>query len=219
MKKVFITDFDGTMTRNEFYQLVLTDVLKAQVNQDDEWERYLKGEITHFEVLSYYFSLINIPEEKLIKLLEKMEFHPDTPHWIRELEKAGWHIVVASAGCDWYVRKILLQNGLKLELHTNHGIYSEKGGLHLTKPYDSPFYDENVGISKEKITQHYLCQCEEVVYAGDGKPDLNALLQIKPENRFARGWVATELTKMKEPFTSFDSWNDCAQSLLSRKTA
>ena len=47
--QVLVTDFDGTMTRRDFFQLVVERLLPP--GTPDYWGEYLAGRITHFEAL------------------------------------------------------------------------------------------------------------------------------------------------------------------------
>ena len=48
-QRVLVTDFDGTMTKNDFYNLVVSDLLPNET--PDYWVEYREGQITHFEAL------------------------------------------------------------------------------------------------------------------------------------------------------------------------
>jgi 2-hydroxy-3-keto-5-methylthiopentenyl-1-phosphate phosphatase len=46
---VLVSDFDGTMTRHDFYQLAAASLVPPET--PDHWARYRAGAITHFEAL------------------------------------------------------------------------------------------------------------------------------------------------------------------------
>ena len=46
---VLVTDFDGTMTRRDFYRVSLARL--APPGTHDYWEDYLAGRLTHFKAL------------------------------------------------------------------------------------------------------------------------------------------------------------------------
>jgi len=53
---VLISDFDGTMTRHDFYKLALEFLLPVDV--PNYWDDYRAGVITHFEALRRYWSAV-----------------------------------------------------------------------------------------------------------------------------------------------------------------
>ena len=54
---------------------------------------------------------------------------------------------------------------------------------------------------------------ERVAFAGNGPPDLDAALSVPPELRFARDWLADELSRRKESFHRFSQWSQIADRL------
>ena len=50
--KILVSDFDGTMTRRDFYRLVLQ---RVPPETPDYWGRYLAGEISHFDAINAVF--------------------------------------------------------------------------------------------------------------------------------------------------------------------
>lgn len=73
------------------------------------------------------------------------------------------------------------------------------------------------GVDKGAVVAHYRQQAKEVAYAGDGPPDLSAVLQLPPKGRFARGWLAQALNERQEGFVPFSQWHQCAQMLVQRE--
>ena len=71
--------------------------------EDDPWEKFVAGEITHFEALSRIFVTIRTSEASLLELVESMELDADLAESVRVLQDCGWEVVIASAGCEWYI--------------------------------------------------------------------------------------------------------------------
>src|SRR5690349_980921 len=118
-RALLITDFDGTVAREDFYQLVIAKLLPRNV--PNFWQDYLDGKITHFEVLRNYFSLIRQKESDVLKLLDAMELDPAFPEVLRALRDAGWDVVIASAGCRWYIDRLLSHVEDPPVVHANPG--------------------------------------------------------------------------------------------------
>ena len=55
-RRILVSDFDGTMTRRDFYQLAVERLLPPDV--PNYWAEYRAGRMTHFEALQAYFAAI-----------------------------------------------------------------------------------------------------------------------------------------------------------------
>jgi 2-hydroxy-3-keto-5-methylthiopentenyl-1-phosphate phosphatase len=95
-RAVFVSDFDGTMARPDFYHLVRRDLVPK--GTPDFWSRYRAGDMTHFEALRAFFEAAEGGEPALRRLLDMMEMPDDLPAQVESLREAGWDVVVVSAG-------------------------------------------------------------------------------------------------------------------------
>ena len=211
-QRVFVTDFDGTMTDVDFYTLVKSQLLPA--NQHDYWDDYRAGKLTHFEALKAYFGAIRNSEGEVLKLLAEMKFDPQSLASIATLTDHDWKVVIASAGCDWYINKLLTEAGIEVEVHANPGYFMPNQGLLMELPTASPFYSHEHGIYKAGIVKHYLNSSAVVAFAGDGFPDVDAALLVPVHLRFARRDLAAELTSRKESFRPFEHWSEIVHNLM-----
>ena len=210
--KVFVTDFDGTLTRHDFYQLALESLIPPDV--ENYWEAYRAGRISHFEALRLYFSEIQGSEFDVLAVLDQMELVSGLASAVNELEGAGWKIVVASAGCQWYIDLLLSRAGVELEVHANPGEFIAGRGLVMQMPPASPFRSLNLGVDKAAIVKHYQDRGCLVGFAGDGFPDVEAARLVPPRLRFARRDLAEVLQREQLPFRRFEIWTEIARSLL-----
>jgi 2-hydroxy-3-keto-5-methylthiopentenyl-1-phosphate phosphatase len=209
--RVLVSDFDGTMTRHDFYKLTLDELLPPDV--PDQWAAYRAGEITHFEALRRYFAAIRAPEAEVLALVDRMELDPGLKGAVAELAEAGWKVVVTSAGCDWYIRRHLAAAGVELEVHANPGRFEAGRGLLMEKPTDSPYRCENLGVDKARVVRDHLAAGRVVAFAGDGFPDAEAARLVPGELRFARADLADVLTREGLAFHPFAVWSDVARVL------
>lgn len=209
--RVLVSDFDGTMTRRDFFQLVVERLLPSHC--PDYWGDYLAGRLTHFEALKAIFGSVIAGESALLELVDAMELEPDLKGEIEALQSEGWRVVVASAGCDWYIRRLLAGAGVTIEVHANPGRI-EDGRLVMELPEGSPFFCRQTGVDKVAIVRAAMLEAVRVAYAGDGRPDLAPSLEVPGEFRFARGVLAEELTRLGEPFRPFERWSEVARALL-----
>jgi 2-hydroxy-3-keto-5-methylthiopentenyl-1-phosphate phosphatase len=68
---VLVSDFDGTMTRHDFYRLAIEKLLPRHAS--DHWAEYRSGKITHFEALRRYFAAIRKDEDEVLAVARQME--------------------------------------------------------------------------------------------------------------------------------------------------
>ncbi len=211
---VFITDFDGTMTANDFYKLAAERLLPPDALAP--WAEYREGRLTHFEALRDIFAQLRHPEEALLALVADMAPDPQLTQAVARLRAAGWAVVVASAGCDWYIRRVLASLGLseQVEVHANPGSYAPDTGLRMAAPLDSPFYCRETGVDKAALVRFHLGRGARVAFAGDGFADLPAALETPAALRFARADLALALGERGEGFRPFERWSQVAEALL-----
>jgi len=145
-----------------------------------------------------------------------MELDPKLPTAVAKLRSAGWDVVVTSAGCQWYIDRLLGEAGVDVEVHANPGRYEAGRGLMMSMPVASPFRSETIGIHKAAVVQHYLDRGCAVAFAGDGFPDADAARLVSDELRFARGDLESVLRDEHLPFHPFAQWSDIAGALLTR---
>jgi 2,3-diketo-5-methylthio-1-phosphopentane phosphatase len=208
--KVLVSDFDGTMTERDFFWAAISRMPAGAI---EPWERYELGLTSHFAALAEIFAHLRIDRQELDAILAEMRIESGLAGLLDYLRQAGWSLVIASAGCAFYIERILLLAGVTAVIHANPGSFIPGQGLFMEPPLQSPFYTPATGIDKAAVVRHYLQQGFDVAFAGDGRPDLAPTLLVPPEFRFARGWLADELESMREPFVRFDRWRDVAGRL------
>lgn len=208
---VLVSDFDGTMTTHDFYRLALQSLLPEDV--PDYWASYRSGRLTHFEALKSYFASIRKSEDEVLEVVWSMELDPMLGDAIEQLRRAGWRVIVASAGCEWYISRLLSRAGVVLEYHANPGKFVPGQGLLMELPTQSPYFSHELGIDKTAIVAKYLGSGVTVAYAGDGFPDVGPA-KLVPENlRFARGDLADVLHRERLGFCGYGAWSEIAQQL------
>jgi 2-hydroxy-3-keto-5-methylthiopentenyl-1-phosphate phosphatase len=212
--RVLVSDFDGTMTRNDFYKLAIEALVPP--GTPDYWSAYRAGSITHFEALRQYFASIRASEQEVLAVVERMELDPALPASVEALQRVGWRVVVTSAGCDWYIRKLLGAAGVDVEVHSNPGRFEAGKGLLMEMPTGSPFLSEALGVDKQEVVRRLIAEGQTVAFAGDGFPDADPARLVAGALRFARGDLASVLRAEELPFHPFETWSEIARVLLSR---
>ena len=207
-----VSDFDGTMTRHDFYKLAIETLVPSDT--PDYWARYRAGAITHFEALRSYFSAIRADEAKVLAVVKQMELDPGLRPAVESLRGAGWSVVVTSAGCEWYIRWLLAAAQVEVKIHANPGRFEPGKGLVMEMPTGSPYWSPTLGVNKTGVVRRYLIEGQTVAFAGDGFPDAESARLVPATRRFARGDLAEVLRSETLPFCPFDTWSDIAGMLL-----
>jgi 2-hydroxy-3-keto-5-methylthiopentenyl-1-phosphate phosphatase len=195
---ILVSDFDGTLTRYDLFDLVRKRWTFPP--EDDPWEKFVAGQITHFQALAEIFARIRTSETDLLELVDSMELDASFANSARALKNHGWEIVIASAGCDWYIRYLLNKVKISVVVHANAGAFDPERGLQMSLPEHSPFFSPTTGVNKLEVVRDALNRSVLVAFAGDGRPDLKAALMVPPQMRFARGWLGEALSKRGEEF-------------------
>ncbi len=210
---ILVSDFDGTMTRYDFYRLAIEHLIPADC--PDYWSGYRQGRLTHFEALRKYFLQIRASEAEVLAVVDQMELDPELPASLRALRAAGWHVVVTSAGCDWYIQRLFNQAGIRLEVYANPGDFVPGVGLDMRLPIGSPFLSQTVGVDKAGVVKRAQQLGGRVVFAGDGLPDSEAACLVTSDYRFAKSDLAETLSNKQQAFQPFERWSEIANQLLS----
>lgn len=210
--KILVTDFDGTITRHDFFTRVVETLLTA----DDlaPWHLYTAGEITHFEALRRIFARIRAEDSELDAVLASMDIDPDLRSGFARLEAAGWTVVVVSNGCGWYIDRLLRAAGVTATVLTNPGRFDPEHGLIMELPVSAPFFSPETGIDKRAVVEEHLQRNSVVAFAGDGRPDVAPALLVSPERRFARAWLADHLDATGHQYRAFDRWTEISRMLV-----
>jgi 2,3-diketo-5-methylthio-1-phosphopentane phosphatase len=210
-QSILVSDFDGTMTRFDFYDLVCREF--PEILRLGAWEQYEAGEITHFEALRRMFAAIRSDEGRLLDIIRRMELEPRLGEAVVMLNRCGWNVVVASAGSAWYIDKLLAGAGVSVPVYSNPGRFTPQQGLEMSLPQDKTFMSPDLGVNKVAVVRDALKRSSRVAFAGDGKPDLAPALLVPPGLRFAKSWLAKKLREINEDYRPFDHWFEVAQAL------
>jgi 2-hydroxy-3-keto-5-methylthiopentenyl-1-phosphate phosphatase len=213
MRKIFISDYDGTITDKDFYSLLAERYIPADT--PDYFAQYREGRLTHFEAMAAYFAFAPTEEGELEELLEASRADPDLGASVALLQRSGWELLVVSAGSSWYVERVLGQAGVTATVYSNPGRVENGRGLVLEKlDPSSPYHSASVGVDKSAVVRHALSVAQTVAFAGDGPPDLQPALLVRPELRFARGFLADALRQRGEAFRPFSRWSEIVNELI-----
>ncbi|MBK8167051.1 MAG: haloacid dehalogenase-like hydrolase [bacterium] len=210
---ILVTDFDGTFTRRDFFDLVLErhDPPGARAL----WDRFLAGQLTPLEGIAGVLGSLRTDEAGVEALLAAMDPPPGAAAAARALQAAGWEIVIASAGCRWYIERILADLDLSFVIHANPGWFAPDRGVVMEADPRSPYHDPALGIDKCAVVRAALARDAMVAFAGDSPlTDGPAARLVPPGLRFATGPLARAFAADGTAHRSFATWPDIAGFLL-----
>ncbi len=167
-KWAFVSDFDGTISKKDFYQLVMEKYFPEGQKLFKQWK---DGFIKDIEFLAKVFSSINQDEEQIIEEILSIEIDEYVPTFIREVQRHGGNFYVLSAGTDYYIKHILRKHDVEnVVIFSNEGEFREKN-VFMNIDQNDWKYSERYGIDKSKVIQKLKGKYETVHFIGDSEPD------------------------------------------------
>lgn len=210
---ILVTDFDGTFTRRDFFDLILEQFDPPGARA--LWDRFLAGELTTFEGIAGVLGALRTDQAGVDTLVAAMDPPPGAAEAARSLQAAGWEIVVASAGCRWYIERVLAELGLSFTIHANPGWFAPDRGVVMERATGSPYIHPALGIDKAAVVREALKNDDIVTFAGDSwLTDGPPALLVPGERRFATGQLARRLAAEGEAHQPFAAWTEIAGRLL-----
>jgi 2,3-diketo-5-methylthio-1-phosphopentane phosphatase len=205
-----VTDFDGTLTDRDVYELVIERF--GPPPGEHPFDAYRAGRLTHLEAMQRIFAHAD-DERALLDLLPEVGLQPGLAGLVARLDDAGWDVVVVSAGCRWYIDRLLADAGVEVTVHSNPGRFVHGRGL-IIEPPTGPFVSATVGIDKAAVLRHVRADHEPVAFAGDGLADLPPARLVPDQLRFARGDLAAAAAAEGLPTRPFGSWAEVVEAVL-----
>ena len=80
-----------------------------------------------------YFAFAPTEEQQLEELLAASQVDPDLGASAELLQRAGWELLIVSAGSSWYVERVLTRSGVAATVYSNPGRLENGRGLVLEK--------------------------------------------------------------------------------------
>jgi 2,3-diketo-5-methylthio-1-phosphopentane phosphatase len=201
---IFISDFDGTLTDEDFYFVIMKKFLGEKGREI--YRDWTSGKMTVFEFLKVIFGSTNESEEEILKAVKDIKFDTYAKNFIKSVREANGDFLILSAGCNYYISKLLEYLEIKdVKVISNNGAY-EDGRIIMTADKNSPFYSETYGVDKALVVEHYKKLYPKLYYAGDSEPDFNA--SKKADITFARGHLQKMLQSSGHTFVAVDNFNE-----------
>jgi len=211
-KFLFISDFDGTISKEDFYKKIMKKYMPEK--EKTLFVQFKAGEILDIDFLNNIFTTMDLSKEELEAEILDLEIDPTFFEAFKLIKQMGGDMIILSAGSEYYIKKILHQYDLSdIPVYSSEGIYKDRG-LHITPNIDFDFYSPRYGIDKEKVVEHYKNKYDYIIYAGDSAPDYKASLLANL--RFAKDELISLYEEAGEEYIPMESFKDVI-SYLSQK--
>lgn len=201
---VFISDFDGTLTKKDFYKIIMEKYMGEQGEQ--EYKAWKAGKYDDKDFLNMVYGSINRNEEEILEDILAIEWDDNADKLIKSIESNNGEFIILSAGSSYYIEKLLQHKGINnIKIYSNPGEYKDKG-IHLKIDEASPYYSKRYGIDKEKVVQEYKQKYKSVYFAGDSGPDVPPAKVA--DKVFAKGKLQQLLDEEKVNYIPIKNFSD-----------
>ena len=212
-KFAFISDFDGTLTHKDFYQMIIDEYLGEEGKE--LYKAWRKSEYKDKDFLHKIYSSINRDEGEILEDILKIEWDKSADKVIQKIREAGGDFIILSAGTSYYIDILLKEKGLSnIKVYSNPGEYKDRG-IHLKIDKNNPYYSEVYGIDKGKVVADLKRKYSYVYYAGDSAPDIPPC-KI-PDICFAKGKLQGMLQEEGVNFIPMSDYSDIEKSLFEKR--
>ncbi|OIU71857.1 MtnX-like HAD-IB family phosphatase [Rossellomorea aquimaris] len=204
MKKwAFVSDFDGTITKKDFYQIVIDKYFNEGNNLYNKWK---SEEVKDIDFLASVFSSINQEEDIILEDIKAIEIDEYVPAFIKNVQNNNGDFYILSAGTNYYIHHLLNHYGVKgVKVFSNEGYYKDNN-VHLHLESSHPHYSERYGIDKSKVIADLKKEYDLVYFAGDSEPDSHPA-KIADET-FAFAQLQDLLKKQSVPCIHVDNFKE-----------
>lgn len=204
VKFAFISDFDGTLTKRDFYKIITDEYLKEQCAE--LYKEWRSKKIKDVDYLGYVFKNIGRSEEEIYEDIMKISIDSYAKEFINHIKAAGGDFAVVSAGTSYYIEKVFEKQGINgVDVYSNKGVFKDKG-IHFVLDENNEFYSDIYGIDKMKVVKKLKAKYDKIFYAGDSEPDLKAALLA--DVVFAKAKLVDLLKQEKKEFIEFDNFSE-----------
>jgi 2,3-diketo-5-methylthio-1-phosphopentane phosphatase len=208
-KFAFFSDFDGTLSNKDFYQIIIDKYITEEGTE--LFKKWRAKEIKDVDFLGYVFKSINRSEDEILEDILSIPLDSYAKEFIENIKAAGGDFIVLSAGTRYYIERLFEKEGIKdVTIYSNNGVYKDKG-IHFDIDTSHWSYSEIYGIDKAKVVEQLKTNYETVYYAGDSEPDIKPSLLA--DIVFAKNQLKDLLKAESCPFIPFDNFKQIEEYL------
>ncbi len=200
-KTIFISDFDGTISGEDFYRLMID---KYVPDGEEKYQQWREEKIKDIDFLGYVFNNIKQEQNIIDDEAKKIPVDKSLKNFVEFINKNNGKFIILSAGSKYYIDIVLKELDLDVEVYSNISEYKEQG-LYYNIDKEHEFYSERYGIDKKKVVESLIKDYDLSFYAGDSMPDYAPSLLTNMI--FSKAKLTEELNKndiKNEPFKTFN---------------
>ncbi|QOY35578.1 MtnX-like HAD-IB family phosphatase [Anaerobacillus isosaccharinicus] len=207
----FVSDFDGTISKEDFYWLVINKYFPEGQGLFDKWKR---AELLDIDFLSQVFASIHQDEEQIIADILSISIDEHVPSFIKKVQENNGDFYVLSAGTDYYIHHILKQYGIEnVKVFSNEGYFREKN-VFMNIDETHRHYSKRYGIDKTKVILELKEQYEHIYFSGDSEPDSHPAAYA--DITFAKDALQDILREKNIPFVAVDTFKEIETYLIEK---
>lgn len=212
MKKwAFVSDFDGTISKKDFYWMVIDKYFSEGKTLFNEWK---SGKIKDIDFLATVFQAIHQEEANIIEEIHTIPIDEYVPSFIKHVQENGGDFYILSAGTDYYIHHILQKYDIKdVTVFSNEGFYHEKN-IHMRIDQTDWKYSERYGIDKSKVIQKIKEEYKVVYFAGDSEPDSHPA--VFADLTFAKDALQGMLEEKGVPYIAVEEFTEIEKYLKNK---
>lgn len=201
MKKIYLIDFDGTITKDD--TLVYLSKIFYPEKSKMWYKKLMNGEYSIKEWIEEFERTFDITEEEYKKALKNIEIDNYFKEFI-----IGKEVCILSGGFDYNIKLILSRYNIEnIKVYANEMKFVEKNKIKIDMVHFDKRYDYSA-VAKEVIIENYKKEYEEVIFIGDGITDFGAS-KLADKVYAKRGSHLVEyLMKEKISFKEFDNFKE-----------
>ena len=204
-----LTDFDDTAAEQNVAELLLTRF--GDPSWQDVRARFRAGGLTLKDYQEIAFRTVTADRKSMQRYVKQQANL--RPHFAEMLAYCREHdipVAVVSHGLDFYIRALLEAEGVaEVPVYSVNTAF-EEDGIKFFYPFPYPG-EEHRGNSKGLIVDRYHGQGRYVIYAGDGRSDLEPA--ERADMVFAHSVLAQECGKRSIAFHPFNDFGDVLAAL------
>lgn len=201
MKKAFVVDFDGTITKKD----VGADIVESLTDQswrrfEDKWQdrKIGCGEYTQIK-----WGSMKYDDAHLKSYVSKFTINKGFDEFLTRIREKSCKMIIASDGYDVYIREILKEKFYELNIICNEASYRD--GWRLSFPNGDDKCNR-CGNCKKNIVQKLKNDGYKVYYIGDGESDKCASLYA--DKIFAKDTLKKHCEEQNVEYHSFNDFHD-----------
>ncbi|MEB1805853.1 MAG: MtnX-like HAD-IB family phosphatase [Bacillaceae bacterium] len=207
----FVSDFDGTISNQDFYWLVIEKYFPEGRDLFKQWKAQ---ELLDIDFLKTVFSSIQQNEEQIIKDILSIPIDDYVPTFVKNVQEQNGDFFVLSAGTDYYIYHLLEKHGIKnVKVFSNEGFFQEKN-IHLNIDETHRHFSKRYGIDKSKVIKELKKEYDTVYFIGDSEPDSHPAHFA--DLTFAKNGLQELLHEKKIPFVPVETFKEVEDYLITK---